>query len=232
VSDGENDRSLAGWWTRVRRTLLSGVQPHDLGGDPLAEDVVHPSKVFRHFLDAMLGISAPVILDLGPVIGSNVNFLGELLSCKVHVEDLYADIDRLTRAGQEDGLAAFLSTRLSYEPGSVDGVLAWDLFDYFDSGEGKILARQLATALKPGGTMMAIFTTVLIDDPSFRKYVIVDADHLRHHRLPSARRAKRVWLGRDVERLLAPIEVVESHLLTHHQRETLLRQPFSVRKER
>jgi hypothetical protein len=232
VSDGEGDRSLAGWWARVRRTLPGGVQPHDLGGYTSAEGHEHPSKVFRHFLDAMRGITAPVIVDLGPVIGSNVNFLGELLSCKVHVEDFYSDIDRLTRAGQEDGLAAFLSARLSYEPGSVDGVLAWDLFDYLDGGEAKILARQLATVLKPGGTMMAIFATVLVDDPSFRKFVIVDADHLRHHRLPSARRARRVWLSRDVERLLAPIEVAESHLLTHHQRETLLRQPFSVRKER
>ena len=232
MSDGENDRSLAGWWTRVRRTLLGGAQPHVLGGYSSAEDDVHPSKVVRHFLDAMRGITAPVIVDLGPVIGSNVNFLGELLSCKVHVEDLYADIDRLTRDGKEDGLAAFLASRLSYEPGSVDGVLAWDLFDYLDIGEAKTLARQLATVLKPGGTMMAIFTTVLVDDPSFRKYVIVDADRLRHHRVPSARRAKRVWLGRDVERLFAPIEVAESHLLTHHQRETLLRQPFSDRKER
>jgi hypothetical protein len=232
VSDGENDRSLAGWWTRVRRTLLRGVQPHDLGGGPSAEVDVHLSKVVRPFLDAIRDIGAPVIVDLGPVIGSNVNFLGEQLSCKIHVEDLYGDIDRLTRSGHEDGLAAFLSTRLPYEPGSVDGVLAWDLFDYLQSREAEALARQLVTCVKPGGFVMALFSTVLNDDLSFRKYVIVDSDHLRHRRESFVRRAKRVWLGRDVERLFAPIEVAESHLLTHHQRETLLRQPFAGRKER
>ena len=232
MSDGENDRSLAGWWTRVRRTLLGGVQPHDLGGDPSAEDDVHLSKVVRHFLDAMRGITAPVIVDLGPAIGSNVTFLGELLSCKVHVEDVYADIDRLTQAGQENTLAAFLSTRLSYEPGSVDGVLAWDIFDYLHRGEAEALARQIVTALKPGGVVMALFSTVLIGDRSFRKYVIVDADHLRHRRVPSARSAKRVWLGRDVERLFAPVEVAESYLLAHRQSETLLQQRLPRRKER
>jgi len=227
VSDGENDRSLAGWWTRVRQTLQGRVHAHLSGVRRLEDDAVHVSRTLRPFLDAMRDIDAPVIVDLGPAIGTNISFLGERLACKVHVENLFADIDRLTRAGQEDGLAAFLSTRLSYEPGSVDGVLAWDLFDYLRNGEAKILSRQLGTMLKPGGTMMAIFTTVLVDDPSFRKYVIVDADHLRHHRVPSARRAKRVWLGRDVEQLLAPIAVAESHLLTHHQRETLLRQPLA-----
>jgi hypothetical protein len=232
VSDGENDRSLAGWWTRVRETFQGRVQTHLPGVPPFEEDAVHPSRTLRPFLDVMRDIDAPVIVDFGPVIGSNVTFLREQLSCKLHVEDLYADIDRLTRAGQEDGLAAFLSSRLPCEPGSVDGVLAWDLFDYLQNAEAEALARRLVTSLKPGGFVMALFSTVLTDDLSFRKYVIVDSDHLRHRRKPSVRRAKRVWLGRDVARLLAPIEVAESHLLTHHQRETLLRQPLAGRKER
>jgi hypothetical protein len=232
VSDGENDRSLAGWWTRVRETLQGRVQTHLPGVSPIEEDAVHPSRTLRPFLDAMRAIDAPVIVDFGPVIGSNVTFLGEQLFCKLHVEDLYGDIDRLTRAGHEDGLAAFLSSRLPFEAGSVDGVLAWDLFDYLQSAEAESLAGRLVTSLKPGGLVMALFSTVLTEELSFRKYVIVDSDHLRHRREPSVRRAKRVWLARDVERLLAPFEVAESHLLTHHQRETLLRQPLAGRKER
>jgi hypothetical protein len=232
VSDGENDRSLAGWWTRVRETLQDRVQTHGSVVAPPGEDAVHPSRALRPFLEGMCDIDAPVIIDLGPVIGSNVSFLGEQLSCKIHVEDVFGDIDRLTRAGQEDALASFLSTRLTYDPGSVDGVLAWDLFDYLHSAEAEALARLLVTALKPGGFVMALFSTVVIDELSFRKYVIVDSDHLRHRWESSVRRAKRVWLGRDVERLFAPMEVAESHLMTHHQRETLLRQPIAGRKER
>jgi hypothetical protein len=232
VSDGENDRSLAGWWTSLRQTLQRREQVGLSRVPPPEADAVHPSRVLRPFLDALRGIEAPVLVDLGPVIGSNVIFLGEQLACKIHVEDLYADIDRLTRAGEEDGLTAFWSTRLLSEPGSVDAVLAWDLFDYLHSGEAAAVARQIVSSLKPGGLVMALFSTVLSDDLSFRKYVIVDSDHLRHRREPSVRRAKRIWLGRDVERLLAPLQVAESHLLTHRQHETLLRQPIAGRKER
>jgi len=232
VSDGENNRSLAGWWTRVRETLQGRVQPHLPGVAPVEEDAVHPSRTLRPFLDAIRDIDAPVIVDFGPVIGSNVTFLGEQLSCKLHVEDLYGDIDRLTRAGHEDGLAVFLSTRLPYEPGSVDGVLAWDLFDYLQSAEAEALARRLVTSLKPGGVVMALFSTVLTDELNFRKYVIVDSDHLRHRLVPSTRCARRVWLARDVERLFAPVEVAESYLLQHHQSETLLQRRLAGRTHR
>lgn len=232
MSDGENDRSLAGWLTRVGQTLQGRIRFPFSDLPSSGADRVYAARTVRPFLEAMRNIDAAVILDLGPAIGPNVSFLGEHLSCKIHVEDLYADIDQLARTGQEDGLTSFLTTRLTHEPGSVDGVLAWDLFDYLRSGEAKALARQLVTMLKPGGVVMALFTTVLRDEASFRKYVIVDAGHLRHHRVPSARCAKRVWLGRDVEQLFAPLEVAESHLLTHRQRETLLRQPLANRKER
>ena len=41
----------------------------------------------------MQGQPSPVLLDLGPVSGTNVSFLGERLGCKLHLEDLFADID-------------------------------------------------------------------------------------------------------------------------------------------
>jgi hypothetical protein len=40
-----------------------------------------------------------------------------------------------------------------------------------------------------------------------------------------------VWPLRDIEVLLAPLEVLQSHLLAHHQREMLLRQPIAPGKE-
>ena len=46
-----------------------------------------------------------MLLDLGPVIGSNLTFFGETLGCKVFIEDLYADLERHVRAG-DDGRPA------------------------------------------------------------------------------------------------------------------------------
>src|SRR4029079_3254053 len=79
---------------------------------PSAEPPAQPTKALRKFLRTLETQDAPVLLDLGPVIGSNLNFFGETLGCKVFIEDLYADLDRHARAGTTADLPAFLSTRL------------------------------------------------------------------------------------------------------------------------
>ena len=38
-----------------------------------------------------------MLLDLGPVVGSNVNFFGDQLGCKIFIEDIYAEIERQSR---------------------------------------------------------------------------------------------------------------------------------------
>ena len=58
-----------------------------------------PSKAFPKFLSLLAQQPAPVLLDFGPVIGANVEFFGERLGCKLFIEDLFADVDRHTRAG-------------------------------------------------------------------------------------------------------------------------------------
>jgi hypothetical protein len=170
-------------------------------------------------------------VDLGPVIGSNVGFLGAQLACKLYPEDLYADVDQPFPRNDGDGLAHVLDWKLRQEPGGVDGILAWDIFDYLSRSEAAALARRLTALLRPGGLMMALFTTEPRHEAASRRYVIADADHLRHRPAPGARWARKVWPLRDIEVLLAPLEVRQSHLLAHHQREMLLRRPHAPGKE-
>ena len=231
MSDGEDNRSLAGLWNRARRFVAGGVRPEPGGRTPESAGAVHPSKTLRPFLLAMAETPTPVIVDLGPVIGSNVSFLGSRLACKLYPEDLYPDLDQPFSRGEGDGLASMLAVKLGQRPGSVDGILAWDVFDYVGRGEAAALARRLASLLRPGGLMMALFTTEPRHEVASRRYVIVDADHLRHRPAPGARWARKVWPLRDIEVLLAPLEVHQSHLLTHHQREMLLRRPLAPGKE-
>ena len=95
-------------------------------------DAVVASKVFPRFLAAVGHQPSPAVLDLGPVVGSNVSFFGERLACKLYVEDLYSDVEAHARRGDREALAAFLATRLPQAPDSVDGILCWDLFDFLD----------------------------------------------------------------------------------------------------
>jgi hypothetical protein len=58
------------------------------GGAALADDGQQvPTKALRKFLASLRSREAPVLLDLGPVVGSNVAFFGERLGCKILIED-------------------------------------------------------------------------------------------------------------------------------------------------
>ncbi len=117
-----------------------------------------------------------MLLDFGPVIGTNVAFFGEQLGCKLFIEDLVADLDRHTRAGTLDALPGVLETRFRHADASVDGVLCWDVFDFLDKAAAQALARQVVRMLRPGGAVMGFFCTAAkTDHVSFTKYEIVDA---------------------------------------------------------
>ena len=93
---------------------------------------MHPTKVLARFVASLSARAQPVLLDLGPVVGSNVSFFGEQLGCKIIVEDLSKDIDRHVRKDKLEELPALLSKRFPQESDSIDGILCWDVFDYLD----------------------------------------------------------------------------------------------------
>ena len=72
------------------------------------------TKALRKFLTSLTSRESPVLLDLGPVVGSNVSFFGEQLGCKIFVEDIYADLDRHVREGklEADELWALINDHL------------------------------------------------------------------------------------------------------------------------
>src|SRR6185503_102023 len=80
---------------------------------PSPSEPVFATKALRKFLGCLTSREQPVLLDLGPVVGGNVTFLGENLGCKIFVEDLFADLDRHAREGKIDVFAAFLKNRLT-----------------------------------------------------------------------------------------------------------------------
>src|SRR6185503_7190478 len=80
------------------------------GADSGAVDSpVHPTKALAKFLGILGARPQPLLLDLGPVVGSNVTFFGEQIGCKILVEDLYKDLDRHVREGKIDQLGAFFA---------------------------------------------------------------------------------------------------------------------------
>jgi hypothetical protein len=192
---------------------------------PSDDDPVFATKALRKFLSCLTSRESPVLVDLGPVVGSNVSFFGEQLGCKIFVEDLFADLDRHVRAGTLEALPAFLKRRFPQEAGSVDGILCWDLIDYLDRAAAQELAGELTRVLRPDGALLGFFGTAQTREARYTKFIIADEVNLKHRSYEAARGRQAILLNRDIIKLFAGLRVSDSFLLKNNLREILFRKP-------
>ncbi len=192
---------------------------------PVSVDATVTTKVFPRFLAAIGHQESPRLLDLGPVVGSNVTFFGERLACKLYVEDLYSDVEAHARRGDRAALATFFATRLTQAPDSIDGILCWDLFDYLDRRSGLVLAARLAGMLRKGGALYGSFGTTALELKQYTKTVVLAEGSLKHRVSPATPVARTVLLTRDIIKMFEGLIVAESVLLKSSTRETLFRRP-------
>ncbi len=209
------------WGTRKddERTLTPAPDP--------ARGTVARSKVMPKFVAAVAGRPSPVVLDLGPVVGANVAFFGERLACKLYVEDLFVDVEAHARRRAKDPGAdpPALASRLVQSPESVDGILCWDLFDYLDGATARALAARLTGLLRSDGALYGLFGTAPINLAHYTRFVLEEADSLRHRTYPATPARRHVFMSRDITRMFDGLEVAESVLLRSSARETLFRKP-------
>ncbi len=181
--------------------------------------------MFPKFLTAVARLERPAVLDLGPVVGSNVQFFAGRLACKLHIEDLFHEIEAAARTGQRGGLQAALLKRLEHGPESVDGILCWDVFDFLDRPTGLALAGHLATLLRPGGALYGFFGTTPIDLRNYTRYVVEREDRFRLRPFPATPAKRSVLLTRDITNMFDRLILADSVLLKSGTRETLFRRP-------
>ena len=203
----------------------SDLRPHGPAGP--ADDPVFNTKALPKFLASLTSRESPVLLDLGPVVGSNVSFFGEQLGCKIFVEDIFADVDRHVRAGTLEALPAFLKKRFPQETGSFDGILCWDVMDYMERPAATELAHELTRVLRPDGALLAFFRAAAQPhhDAQYTKFIVEDEKNLRHRMYPAARGRQPVLVNRDIIRLFPDLRVSDSFLLQNNLREILFRKP-------
>ena len=203
--------------------------PPSTEGAPEPGVAVLPTKGLAAFLAAVGQRAHPTILDVGPAFGANLDFLAERFGCHVYVEDLFDDVASFDRKDERADLPAFLETRLAAPDGSLDGILAWDLFDYLDVPSARVLGRRLAALLRPGGVLLGFFATDNAPAEVHADFVILDDRTLRPRRRGQALRRYPPLVNRDVARLFEGLEVSESFLLLTHTREMLFRRPAGAR---
>jgi len=192
---------------------------------PSPEEPLFATKALKKFLHALTSRQSPTLLDLGPVVGSNVSFFGEQLGCKIFVEDIFADLDRHVRGGKLEDMADFLAKRFPQPDGAFDGVLCWDVMDYLDRRAAEQLASQLTRVLRPEGALLGLFGTAQPQVQHYTKYIIVDDLSLKYRAYPAESGRQAILLNRDIIRLFPALRVSDSFLLQNNVREILFRKP-------
>jgi hypothetical protein len=196
---------------------------------PADSDPLFSTKALRKFLGCLTSRELPVLIDLGPVVGSNIAYFGEQLGCKIFVVDLFADLDRFAREGRLDEFAEFIDKKFTQESATVDGILCWDFLDYLDKATSQRLANQLTRVLRPEGALLGFFSSTAQNGDThthYNKFIVADEGvNLRARAYPALRGRQSVLLNRDIIKMFSGLRVSDSFLLKNNQREILFRKP-------
>lgn len=224
MSGGDKVRNLGGFLTRLGAHRQGDGERPDTGSHREADaGPLVGTKALRKLLAYLAVCPAPVLLDLGPVVGSNVTFFGEQLNCKVYIEDIFSDLDRHLRDNKIEEFPDFLSRRFTLQEGTVDGVLLWNLLDFLDRASAHALAAKLVRLLHQDGALLGFFGTTSRSATGFTKFIVVDEAHLRHRPYPSAATRQRSPQNRDIIKMFDGLRVSDSFLLQNNMREILFR---------
>jgi hypothetical protein len=205
-----------------RKAEAPSVGPTDRAA---ASDATASSKVLPKVFAALGHVESPVLLDLGPVIGSNISFFGEQLACKIFVEDLFAEVEAWAPRTEREGFGAALVARVRRPAASVDGIFCWDLFDYLDKPASQALAAHLVQVLRPGGVLYGFFGSSPGELTTFTRFIVDDLNTYRLRSAPAPPARRNVLVTRDINRMFDGLVVTESVLLKSNAREILFRKP-------
>jgi hypothetical protein len=182
-------------------------------GPAYAPRTARPSNGLKDFLWHLDGIGRGQLLDVGPVWQHTVGFFIER-GFRVYSEDLLgewqsflSDEEAKVRAlapgeGDEDMRPAaraerFMATCLQHRPGSLDGILLWDLLDYFDSAVGAQLVTRISSLVRDGGVVLALFHSRKPE--SFNRYRVLDAQNIELVGASCPLAPQRVYQNREIQ---------------------------------
>jgi hypothetical protein len=192
---------------------------------PAAEEPLFATKALKKFLAMLTSRDTPSLIDLGPVVGSNVSFFGDQLGCKIFVEDIFAELERHLKSDHLADFPEFLTRRITQADQSIDGIICWDLFDFLDRPSAQALADQLTRVLRPEGALLGFYGPLQPREMQFTKFIIADEMNLKHRPYGPLRRYPASLANRDIIRLFPDLRVYDSYLMKSNVRELLFRKP-------
>ncbi len=190
--------------------------------------LVHPSKALRIFVSEIRDQKSPQLLDIGPVIGSNIEFFARM-GCKVFVRDLLAERVAETQAGRlpERLIPGTRWGGLPYPDEQFNGVLAWDLLDFFSREEVPSVIGEIFRVLKKEALLLGLFGKERSNLPEpCQRYRIVDAGTIEHEPLGKGTQTKLLasrLRNREILDAFVPHRVLHFIMLNNNMREIVVR---------
>ncbi len=200
------------WPFRSPRTRAADVDSEPVWSEP----VVRHSPGLQAAL-AMVRVEHPWrVLDLGPGIGTNVEFLSGRARHVRFVGLLEGDSPWARPADAEQNDVTGEAERfLPASWGEFDLVLAWDVLDYLDGARARSVVDRLHVLCRPGACLFAL--AAIAGDLPERPlvYSIVGDDTLEYRTLTPARRPGPSRPSLAIERVLAGFSIERSFVLRH-----------------
>jgi hypothetical protein len=173
------------------------------------------SPALKALFDHLGDDTRPRVLDLGPACGENLAFFADRAG-SLHVEDLYTTLRDRT------GAVSRPETLLPLPAGTqFDVVLTWDLFNYLEPAELKVVAGHLRRLCSPGALLFAMagYLAQIPDRPT--RFRLVDTETLLYD-VPSALSSvSHRYSTRDISQALRGFSLRTSFLLRNGYQEFL-----------
>ena len=188
-------------------------------GDLSSRD--HPSLALVH---AMVPVRANrgFVLDLGSASSANVTFFAEC-ACKLFIADLNSSLFGSTDSADRAEALDLALVRDIPATETFDLILLWDLLDYLEDQEIRILASRLQPVCHDATLLYAMVSIrkEIPDRPS--RFEIRDVGSIRYS--PGSPLQRRAPLHKEPElaKLMPDFEVESTYLLRHGKQEYLFR---------
>lgn len=203
------------WMAKAKMSMAPATATSALKPGPVAAVAAVPanhrvSNGLKEFLWLIEGKGGR-ILDLGQVSQATLTFFIEK-GYRISTEDLLrswkdfltGEEEKMRRAPVGEGERVtrqmladrFLETALQYPEESFNGVLAWDLLDYFDADMLARVMERLYALMRPGGAALGLFHTR--PPERFHRYRIVDRQTIELIPSPTISVHARVFQNREI----------------------------------
>jgi hypothetical protein len=188
----------------------------------------YPTSILKDFLTAMNRKTNPVVLDIGAVVGSNIEFFLSL-GIKVYMEEFMAAFANPNYTAIIDDKIVldekkFFSENFDYADNFFDGLICWDFLSYVEPRFAKVFVERISTKMKPDSLVLGFFRTQKTQGPvALQKYRIMSESHLEYVPLVRQMEIRKVYQTRDVTQLFTGYESQRFYLLKHNMLEVLLK---------